>query len=125
MKIAEYFEAVKDRLFAASFVADFKILKQADRSRNGHLRVRVTFTNNSWLEFSEFVEQNMDDEIQLVTYSYHWSDENDRQICRWDNTPHFHKLENFPHHIHVNKDEVISGKPTNIFDILDEIRNKI
>jgi hypothetical protein len=121
MKSAEYFETIKDRLLIVSFVADFKISKQVDRSKNGHFRARVTFTDNSQLEFSEFVEQNADDEIQVVTYSYHWSDENDNIIRRWDNTPHFPKLKNFPHHIHVKEDDVISGKPIDIFGVLDEI----
>ena len=121
MKIADYFETIKDRLLIVSFVADFKISKQVDRSKNGHFRARVTFTDNSQLEFSEFVEQNADDEIQVVTYSYHWSDENDNIIRRWDNTPHFPKLKNFPHHIHVKDDDVISGKPIDIFGVLDEI----
>lgn len=121
MKIADYFETIKDRLLIVSFVADFKISKQVDRSKNGHFRARVTFTDNSQLEFSEFVEQNADDEIQVVTYSYHWSDENDNVIRRWDNTPHFPKLKNFPHHIHVKEDDVTSGKPIDIFGVLDEI----
>lgn len=56
MKIAEYFETIKDQLFIVSFVSDFRILKQVDRSNNGHIRVRVNFTDNSQLEFSEFVE---------------------------------------------------------------------
>ena len=121
MKIAEYFETIKDRLLIVSFVADFKISKQVDRSKNGHIRARVTFTDNSLLEFSEFVEQNADDEIQVITYSYHWLDKNDNAIRRWDNTPHFPKLKNFPHHIHVKENDVISGKPIDIFGVLDEI----
>jgi len=125
MKIADYFETIKDRLLIVSFVADFKISKQVDRSKNGHFRARVTFTDNSQLEFSEFIEQNADDEIQVVTYSYHWSDENDNIIRRWDNTPHFPKLKNFPHHIHVKEDDVNSGKPIDIFGVLDEIGKTI
>jgi len=121
MKVAEYFESIKDRLFALPFVADFKILKQVDRSNNGHIRARVTLTDNSQLEFSEFIEQNAGDEIRVVTYSYHWSDENGALFRRWDNTPHFPKLKNFPHHIHGKEDDVISGKPIEIFSILDEI----
>ena len=121
MKIADYFETIKERLLIVSFVADFKISKLVDRSKNGHIRARVTFTDDSQLEFSEFVEQNAEDEIRVVTYSYHWSDKNDRLIRRWDNTPHFPKLKNFPHHVHVKEDDVISGKPIDIFGVLDEI----
>jgi hypothetical protein len=125
MKIAEYFETIKDHLFIVSFVADFKILKQVDRSNNGHIRARVAFTDNSQLEFSEFVEQNVNEEIQLVTYSYHWSDEKGSLIRRWDNTPHFPKLKNFPHHIHISEDDVISGKPIDVSSVLDEIEKTI
>ena len=125
MKIAEYFEAIKERLLIASFVIDFKILKQVDRSKNGHLRACVTFSDNSQLEFSEFVEQDANDEILLVTYSYHWSDENDNLVRRWDNALHFPKLPNFPHHIHVSEDVVISGKTIDIFAVLDEISKVI
>ena len=125
MTIADYFETIKEHLLVVSFVADFKISKQVERSKNGYIRIRMTFTDHSRLEFSEFVEQNVGDEIQVVTYSYHWSGENDTLICRWDNTPHFPKLEKFPHHIHRNEDQVIPGKPINIFDVLSEIEKTL
>jgi hypothetical protein len=125
MKIADYFETIKDHLLIVSFVSDFKISKQVDRSKNGHIRARVTFTDNSQLEFSEFVEQNADDKIEVITYSYHWTDENDNAIRRWDNTPHFPKLKKFPHHIHVRGDDVIPGKPIDIFGVLAEIGNSL
>lgn len=126
MNIAEYFESVKDRILADSFVVDFKIIKFADRSKNGHLRARVVFSDDSNLEFSEFVEQSTNDEIRLVTYSYHWSGKNGNPIRRWDNANHFPKLKNFPHHIHDGRtDKVTSGAPTNIFAVLDEIVSKM
>ena len=122
MNIAEYFESVKDRILTDSFVIDFKILKTVDRSNNGHMRARIIFSDDSNLEFSEFIEQSSENEIRLVTYSYHWSDKNDNLIRRWDNALHFPKLKNFPHHIHDGKtDKVTSGAPTNIFTIIDEI----
>ncbi len=125
MKIAEYFEAIKDRFFVTPFVSGFRILKQVNRSKNGHLRAHATFSDDSQLEFSEFVEQNAEEEIELVTYSHHWSDRNDILIRRWDNTPHFPKLRNFPHHVHIGEDEVIPGEPINVFGVLDEIGKKI
>lgn len=121
MNIAEYFESVKDRLLTDSVVVDFKFLKRVDRSNNGHLRVRVLFSDNSNMEFSEFIEQNAEGEIRLVTYSYHWADENGNLIHRWDNAPHYPDLENFPHHIHISKTNITSGKPVNIFEVLDEV----
>lgn len=121
MNIAEYFESVKDRILADSFVSEFKILKYVDRSKNGHLRAHVIFSDNSNLEFSEFVELNADNEILLATYSYNWVNKNNKLIRRWDNALHYPKLKNFPHHVHMGENEVASGTPINIFIILDEI----
>jgi hypothetical protein len=126
MNIAKYFESVKDYILADSFVFDFKILKEADRSNNGHMRAHVIFSDNRNLEFSELIEQTANDEIRLVTYSYHWSDKHGNLIRRWDNTPHFPKLKNAPHHIHNGEmDKVTPGKPVNIFAVLDEIAAKL
>lgn len=125
MTIAEYFEAIAERLVLASWVTDFKILKQVDRSSNGHLRARVTFTDNSQLEFSEFVEQDSTGEIQLVTYSYHWATETDQLRRRWDNAPHFPGLVNFPHHIHIGAEAPVAGASINIFGVLEEIEKTL
>ncbi|MCX6064145.1 MAG: DUF6516 family protein [Chloroflexi bacterium] len=125
MKVADYFETIREQLVIVSFVADFKIIKQVDRSKNGHVRARVTFTDDSRLEFSEFIEQNANEEIQVVTYSYHWVDQNETLLARWDNTPHFPKLENFPHHVHKNTGDVVPGQPVDIFGVLAEIEKTV
>lgn len=128
MDIAGYFESVKDRILTDSSVLDLKVLKEVDRSNNGHLRARVLFTDKSVLKFSEFIEQNANDEIRLVTYSHHWFDENGNLIRRWDNAPHFPKLQNAPYHVHIQSgetEEVAPGKPIDIFRVMDEIASII
>ena len=60
------------------------------------------------------------DEIQVVTYSYQWAAAENHLIKRWDNTPHFPNLPNFPHHIHDGA-AVIPGQPVDIFAVLDQI----
>lgn len=126
MNVSEYFESVKDRILTDSFVIDFKILKYVDRSNNGHLRARVVFSDDSNLEFSEFIEQSTENKIHLVTYSYHWTDKNRNLIRRWDNALHYPTLDNYPHHVHNGgSDGATSGKPVNIFEVLDEIASTI
>lgn len=120
MSIDEYFESVKDYILADSSVADLKVIKQVNRSNNGHLRARIRFLDDSVLEFSEFIEKSSGNEIQLVTYSYHWANAQNTLLRRWDNTPHFPQWENTPHHIHVGE-QVFPGSPVNIFSVLDEI----
>lgn len=51
MKIAEYFESVKDRTLTDSFVVNFKVAKQVNRSNNGHLRARITLLTTAFWNF--------------------------------------------------------------------------
>ncbi|MBI5052820.1 MAG: hypothetical protein HZC38_04330 [Chloroflexi bacterium] len=81
--------------------------------------------NGTSLEFSEYVQLGDEEEIEVKTYSYHWSDAKDQLIKRWDNTPHFPDLPNFPHHVHVGVDDKVeSGKPMSILTVLDEIASQ-
>ena len=60
-----------------------------------------------------------------ITYSYHWTDANDKLIVRWDNTPHFLDLPGFPDHLHDGATgEVTPGQLLSIFTVLDEIAGR-
>lgn len=122
MTPAEYLEAVIDRISEGPIISRSRMIREYSNPNKAHIRARVTFVDDSYLEFYEYVEQMADGAINVKTYAYHWADEKDNLIRRWDNTPHFPKLENFPHHIHTGSaDKVIPGGPVNIFAILDEI----
>lgn len=74
------------------------------------------------LEFSEYVQLDADNALQVVTYSYHWADAEQNLILRWDNTPHFPDLPGFPHHIHDGQRQVVEpGRPMSLFAVLDEV----
>jgi hypothetical protein len=46
-------------------------------------------------------------------------------LCRWDNTPHFPQLPNFPCHRHEgSEDNVFDDEPRAIFAMLDEIERR-
>jgi len=122
MKPVNYLESVKDRLGSDSFLSGFRIIREYSNPETAHIRARIIISNGSYLEFYEYIEQVGKGELQIKTYSYHWADKDNRLIRRWDNTKHFPKLKNFPHHIHDGETgEVTSGKPINIFEVLDEI----
>jgi hypothetical protein len=122
MNIAAYFESLRSRILTDSFIADVDILRERNRSKNGHFRARLTFSDNGTLEFSEYVEQNAAEEIALVTYSYHWADTAGNLLRRWDNALHHPNLPNFPHHTHNGETgDVTPGNPINLFSVLDEI----
>jgi len=117
--ISDYLEAIKERLITDAAVVSFRIVRERATLMDGYIRARLTFADQSYLEFSEYV-QLVDGEIKVATYSYHWANSQDDLIMRWDNTPHFPKLSNFPHHIHHGL-EVLPGQPVDIFLVLDEI----
>jgi hypothetical protein len=125
MSPEEYLATILNRISASPFVSKSQTLREYSNPNQGHLRMRLTFTDNTYLEFYEYVERADEDGIYVKSYAYHWADQNDLLIRRWDNARHFPNLANFPHHVHVIEDEVIAGKPVNIFDVLDEIEKTI
>jgi len=100
VSVEAYFVLIKERLVTEPNVAGFQIMRARTTLMDGYLRARVQLINQSRLEFSEYIQLSSTGQIQVVTYSYHWANERNQLIRRWDNTPHFPELPNFPHHIH-------------------------
>jgi hypothetical protein len=122
MTVAEYLDAVTDRLLTDRLIAGFHIVRERRIASDGYLRVRLTLVNGGRLEFSEYVRLSGDGEIEVVTYSYHWADQDGVLVKRWDNTPHHPQLAGFPHHVHVGPEETVApGRPMNLFAVLEEI----
>ena len=119
MTIDEYWYSVKGRLLTDTAVVSFNLMRERSTLVDGYLRARLVFPDKSYLEFSEYV-QLVDDEIKVLTYSYHWATDENHLIKRWDNTPHFPDLPGFPHHIHEGE-TIIPGHPEDIFVVLDEV----
>jgi hypothetical protein len=120
--IAEYLEAVKERLLADPVVSDFRVVRERATLTNGYLRARLALTDGGQLEFSEYVQRSPDGQIHVVTYSYHWTDPHGHLIRRWDNTPHFPNLPGFPHHVHDGHTGTVGpGQPVSTFIVLDEV----
>ncbi|MFM7366197.1 MAG: toxin TumE [Cuspidothrix sp.] len=84
-----------------------------------NLRIRIRFAIRYLLAVSEaFVVVN--NQIEYVDYRYHFQDEQNSLIFRYDSTPHFSKLPSFPHHKHLVDDVVACEKP-HIADVLQEV----
>jgi hypothetical protein len=125
MNTAEYVVTIKERLLLDPCVRDFHIVRERVTATDGHLRVRVVFSDGGTLEFSEYFQYTPEGSIQVVTYSYHWADIENNLIIRWDNTPHFPNLPGFPHHFHEGKTGTVhSSRSMNIFAVLDEIAQR-
>ena len=125
MNPVDYLESVRNFLLTDSHINSHQIIREYQDVEKIYIRVRLTFTDGSFLEFSEYIEQASRNEIKITAYSYHWSDKDGKMLRRWDNTKHFPKLKNAPHHIHTPigeaEESITPGAPTNIFAVLDQI----
>ncbi|MFW6009104.1 MAG: toxin-antitoxin system TumE family protein [archaeon] len=57
-------------------------------------------------------------------YSFHWQNENNELIIRWDNSPHHKNIKTFPHHKHI-KQKVKPSYEISFEQILNYIENKL
>ena len=122
MTIVEYLDDIKECLLTSPVVSSFHVIRERDTLTDGHLRARLTLTDGSHLEFSEYVQRSTAGQVNVATYSYHWASTHGDLIRRWDNTPHFPDLPGFPHHIHNGHTGKVSpGQPVSIFVVLEEV----
>ena len=84
-----------------------------------NLRIRLRFQQEYLLEINEAIII-IDNQLEFLDYRYHFQDGKNQLIFRYDSTPHFPNLSNFPHHKHLPKDVISSEKPE-IIQVLQEV----
>ncbi|MDB9516591.1 DUF6516 family protein [Roseofilum reptotaenium CS-1145] len=84
-----------------------------------NLRIRLRFNPGHLLEVNEAIVVT-DSQLNFLDYRYHFQDEQNRLVFRYDSTPHFPDLPNFPYHKHL-PDRVISSPKPNLLQVLQEI----
>lgn len=126
MTSAEYLESIKTRLLTDPIVVSFQIARERQTSAGGYLRAKLILLNASQLEFAEYFIVPDDGQVTVVTYNYHWATAQNELIQRWDNTPHYPDLSNFPHHLHMaNSADPIPAQPMSILAVLDEVASRL
>ena len=86
-----------------------------------NLRIRIRFQTGHMLEVNEAII-NVDGLQTHLGYRYHFQDEQNNLVFRYDNTPHFPRLDNFPHHKHLPTEVIDTAEPS-IFQVIEEVRN--
>ncbi|WP_089727995.1 toxin TumE [Candidatus Thiosymbion oneisti] len=83
-----------------------------------NLRIRIRFTSGRLLEVNEAVciEEGR---LRHLDYRYHCQDVSAKLLFRYDSTPHFPALTQFPHHKHL-LNKVIGVEKPDILTILEE-----
>lgn len=75
-----------------------------------NLRIRVRFYNGCLLQLNESVI--FQNKLEYLGYRYHFQGKDNELIFRYDNTPHFPDLPNFPNHKHYQTGVQPSGPPS-------------
>lgn len=102
-----------------------KILKLDNGNDRVKIVVAIRFLDDSRLEFSEIVETGKC-YPQVIRYSYQYLHE-DKEIFRYDNSPHHNDIPTFPDHKHVinnkQKQVVASTRPSHasLFEEISQI----
>lgn len=123
--IQKYFQNIEIRLIGSSVITSYQIIRQEIAPDNGKLRIKIIFTDESLIEFFEYVEEYLGC-IRILKYSFHWQNKYGQLIKRWDNAPHHAELACFPHHVHYEDGSVkgVEQIPDAIF-IIDEVEKLI
>jgi hypothetical protein len=87
-------------------------------SQRANLRIRLRLNQTHLLEINEAIVI-ADSKLEFLDYRYHFQDERNCLVFRYDSTPHFPNLSTFPHHKHL-PDDVISSQKPEITQVLKE-----
>ena len=90
-------------------------------SSRANLRIRVRFLSGHLLEVNEAIVIEAD-QIKHLGYRYHFQNQHNNLIFRYDNTPHFPDLKSFPHHRHLSNKVEESEMPF-ILSVIQEAKN--
>jgi hypothetical protein len=116
--IAEYFIQVKRDLSEHThLITSYSTLEKTYSSKKGFIQGEVIFEDESKLHFAEVKDTT---EERKIKYRYHYMNQNDTMIFRYDNARHYPELATFPHHKHTIQN-VIEAKEPNLDDVLIEI----
>ena len=115
-----YFKKIKNRIGKLEWLIErVSIDTEYDEDADcGLIGGSITFKDGSIFHFKEvLVGKNRH-------YRFHYMDERNNLISRWDTAPHHNELKTFPYHIHL-PDCVKESKRVTLLDVLDKIETDI
>lgn len=99
------------KLFKTSkAIESFEIVDFNSGSDFYFYKAKIKFIDSSVLFIREYISSTEH------AYSYHWQDQKNNIIIRWDNAPHHKNLKTYPHHKHTPNVE--ESYETNVKDII-------
>ncbi len=87
--------------------------------RRGSIEGKLRFYDGSLLDFDETIVLRGENIVKL-RYAYHYQNTANDLVFRYDNTPHYPDLPNYPHHKHI-EDKVEPTEAPDLAEVLREI----
>lgn len=85
-----------------------------------NLRIRIRFSSGNLLELNEAITLE-NQQVNHLSYRYHFQNWENKLIFRYDNTPHFPNLSSFPHHKHTVTQVHAISKPSIVEAIVEAV----
>ena len=108
--LGDYLAQVEQAILQSSNVYVERYEEEILTPKRANLKIRLRFNHTHLLEINEAIIIT-EKQLEFLDYRYHFQDENNSLIFRYDSTPHFPNLPNFPHHKHLPNNVIASEKP--------------
>jgi hypothetical protein len=115
--IEDYFLRVEETLREFPSIRSRVLTQKVYNHFQGYISGKIVFENGHSLEFAEVVDTEQKNKVK---YRYHYMDEKQSLIFRYDNAPHHKEVKSFPHHRHAHNKVADSQEP-GLSDVLLEI----
>ena len=89
----EIFKSLKQ----SPIVQKFEVLDYKRWQSGRYISLKIMLKDETVLFAREYLDENE------RNYSFHWQDEDDRLIVRWDNARHHKDIITYPHHKHAGE----------------------
>ena len=102
--VSEYLKNLESQLDNSPYVDILTTLNLEIGVAWGHIRLWGTLINGDIFEVAEYIRL-VQNNIEVIRYSYHWQDSSNQLIRRWDNARHHLEIRTFPHHVHIGTED--------------------
>jgi hypothetical protein len=114
-----HIKAILDQYTAASFVVDSAVSFEQRPGNQGYLHGMIVFVDESRFFFREYLDVAAE-QLDKLTYAYHYQDADNNLLFRYDNAPHKPALP-FQDHKHIGTTEIVQVDEPTLTNVLTEI----
>jgi hypothetical protein len=111
------FVAIIQKYVEISWIISFDFSVDSRSNYIGVIRDNLEFLDNSFLFFKEYID--LQDSIEKLPYSFHYQNQDNSLIFRYDNAKHKPDL-GYTNHQHI-KDKIVPSAIPNIEQVIIEI----